>query len=606
MNKKIRSKIEEVKKVFYYSYLALKVVGKNNKGIVISLFVTDILVVIIPLIDTYIYKRIIDLVVDYLQKGTSIFPGIYILLGFRFLTFFLELLVYSLDSFLTKYTYKLSQIEFEYAINKKYSELDVMLFENPEMKNLFNMVNDNAWKANEFVFGIFNTFQSLIQIILSVSAIAFVAPILMILGIIITIPSLFTDMRFSQINWTIWNENTDRKKKYNYISNLLKGKEESKELRLYQTGGKFADEAHEIYTDIAKNDLNVAKKYFIVNTPLSFLSASLFVLMQIILIMKVVAKTISVGDLSYTLMLFGQFNNGISTLTRSFSRQYDDSLYVESVFEFLNLKNKIKHKKNGIVLDSSVPHTIEFKNITFKYPGSKKNVFEDFSLKINPGDKIALVGENGAGKTTLIKLLTRFYDVDKGEILIDTINIKDIDIKSWYKCVGILFQKYIQYEMSAKENIKIGRSDRNEEENMDKIVDSSEKSSAHGFISKYPEKYNQVLGSLYDNAKDPSTGQWQKIALARSYLRDASILVLDEPTAAIDARAEYEIFKKIEELQKDKTVIIISHRFSTVRNAELIYVIDEGKIVESGSHEKLMELNGIYADLFNLQAEGYK
>ena len=240
----------------------------------------------------------------------------------------------------------------------------------------------------------------------------------------------------------------------------------------------------------------------------------------------------------------------------------------------------------------------------FTYPGVKTKILRNFSLTINPGEKVAFVGENGAGKSTIIKLLARFYDVTAGEILINNKNIKELEIETWYKNLGVIFQDFIMYEDSAKENIRYGKI--YEEMGLEKITEAAKASGAHPFIEKLDKGYEQMLGRMFKGGTDLSVGQWQKIALARGFLRDAPILVLDEPTASIDARAESEIFNKVEKLSKDKTVIIISHRFSTVRNADKIYVIDDGKIVESGSHTELMKINGQYATLFNLQAKGYK
>ena len=250
------------------------------------------------------------------------------------------------------------------------------------------------------------------------------------------------------------------------------------------------------------------------------------------------------------------------------------------------------------------PPVIEFKKVSFKYPGAERFILKDFNLIIRSGEKIALVGENGAGKTTLIKLLLRFYDVTEGELLINGVNIKDISLKEWHKTIGALFQDFIKYQFSFKENVLFG--DLAKPEDPEQINKAIQSSGANGYLPTLPKGMNQQVGKMFEEGVDLSGGQWQKLALARAFYRDAPLLILDEPTSAIDAKAEFEIFERVQNLQKDKTVIIISHRFSTVRNADRILVLDEGQIIEEGTHNQLMKKKGLYAELFEIQAQGYK
>ena len=257
------------------------------------------------------------------------------------------------------------------------------------------------------------------------------------------------------------------------------------------------------------------------------------------------------------------------------------------------------------LFSSEITPSIRFKDVSFKYPGADKYVIENLSLDIKPGEKIAIVGENGAGKTTIVKLLSRFYKVDKGAVLLDDININDIKIESWYKNLGVLFQDYNTYpHLTLKENIYLGRS--YEPIDISKIEIAAHQANVDSFVHDYKKGYDQVLSEKYKGGTRPSTGQWQKIAIARFFYRNSPVVVFDEPTASIDAISEAEIFGKIYDFFKGKTVIIISHRFSTVRNADKIYVLDKGEIIESGNHEELMKLKGKYHKAFNIQAKGYK
>ena len=283
---------------------------------------------------------------------------------------------------------------------------------------------------------------------------------------------------------------------------------------------------------------------------------------------------------------------------------YEFGLYIVDIFDFFDLENDIK---NGTIClkDTNSPPEIKFENISFKYPNTDKFIFKNFSLDIQPSEHIAIVGENGAGKTTLIKLLMRFYDLDKGRILMNGIDLKELDIDTWYKMVGTLFQDYNFYHFDAKTNIGIGNISNIKE--MEKIVEAAKASGAHEFIDKYDKKYKTPLSKQFKGGINPSKGQKQKVALARAFFKDAPMLVLDEPTSSIDPKAEFEIFEKLFDFAKDKSVVIISHRFSTVRNASRIVVLHNGKIIEQGAHEKLVKIkNGEYKKAFELQKKGYE
>lgn len=279
--------------------------------------------------------------------------------------------------------------------------------------------------------------------------------------------------------------------------------------------------------------------------------------------------------------------------------------FLTPIIDVLSFKSRITDSLHPHNFPKKIAKGIEFRNVTFFYQNSKKPVLKNVNLSFKSNESIALVGENGSGKTTLIKLLCRLYDVSEGEILIDGINIKNFCLSDLYENMGVIFQDFMKYEALVKENIAFGRvKDLHKKE---KIKQSAIKSGAWNFIKDLEHKYETQLGKkLKQEGTDLSVGQWQKIALARAFFRDAQLLILDEPTAAVDAKAEYDLFKKFRTLTKNKITFLISHRFSTVRMADKIVVIDKGKIVEVGNHEELLKKKGKYAKLFKLQAEGYK
>jgi len=305
-------------------------------------------------------------------------------------------------------------------------------------------------------------------------------------------------------------------------------------------------------------------------------------------------------------------------LTSAFSRSRDimeslvqqlvdvseQALYVKDLFDYFDTKPSIISKPNALPVPRSIRTGFEFQNVYFTYPGAKEEVFKGVSFKLKPGERIALVGENGAGKTTLVKLLARLYDPTEGRILLDGVDLKDYSAEELRREIGVLFQDYVRYDMTAGENIGFGRIE--ELGNQPKTEQAAVKSLAAPVIEKLQNRYQQMLGWRFDGGAELSTGQWQKIALGRAYMRDAQILILDEPTASLDARAEFEVYRRFLDLTGGKTAVLISHRFSTVRMADRILFLEQGKLIEEGTHQELVTLRGKYAELFELQAKGYR
>ncbi|MCA9374885.1 ABC transporter ATP-binding protein, partial [Candidatus Dojkabacteria bacterium] len=321
-------------------------------------------------------------------------------------------------------------------------------------------------------------------------------------------------------------------------------------------------------------------------------------------IYKVLQGDITIGALTFYIGMAGSYTSSLEGLMRELSRFYRDSSFMTSYYKFLEIPNKIISGKKKLSSNSRPPEIV-FKHVDFIYPNSQKIVIEDLELTINPGERIALVGTNGSGKSTIIKLLCRLYDVSSGTITIDGIDIKELDVTHWHQQIGVLFQNFNKYGvLNAGENISIGNTQHAHQRDL--VLEASKKAEAHEFLQKLDKGYNQVLSKRFKRGTNLSGGEWQKVALARNFYRDAPILILDEPTSAIDAISEEKIFERLYKFAANKTVIIVSHRFSTVRKADKIYVLDAGKIIEGGTHEELMKLNGKYAEAFAVQAKGYK
>jgi ATP-binding cassette subfamily B protein len=280
------------------------------------------------------------------------------------------------------------------------------------------------------------------------------------------------------------------------------------------------------------------------------------------------------------------------------------AVYLKDFFDFFEIEPRIKPAAGGRPFPASIKQGFTFEGVGFRYVNSDRWAIRNVSFTLQAGEKLALVGENGAGKTTLVKLLARLYDPTEGRILLDGRNLREYDLWELRKNVGVIFQDYIRYQLTVSQNIAVGNID--EKENRDRIEDASQKSLADLLIQRLPGKYEQALGKRFNQGVELSGGEWQKIALARAYMKESQLLILDEPTSALDARAEYEVFQRFAELTRGKTAVLISHRFSTVRMADRILVLDRGEVLEIGSHAALLQLNGRYAELFHLQARGYQ
>ena len=316
-----------------------------------------------------------------------------------------------------------------------------------------------------------------------------------------------------------------------------------------------------------------------------------------------------VGTLSLAKMIFlagaiAGASTNIQALFSTFSGIADQALFMTDLLDFFAVKPRIAARSGAILAPRPIRRGIEFRNVSFAYPGNPKPVLRGINLMIEPHERIALVGENGQGKTTLAKLLTRLYDPSEGEILLDGVDLRDYDLNSLWNEIGAIFQDFMRYDMTASENIGMGRIEA--ASNIFQIRAAAMKSYAENLIRKLPKGYDQLLGCRFEGGMELSGGEWQKIAIARAHLRDAQILILDEPTAALDARSESEVFQHFTELAQGKMTFLISHRFSTVRMADRILVLENGRIAEQGPHDRLVKSGGRYAEMFELQAAGYR
>lgn len=324
----------------------------------------------------------------------------------------------------------------------------------------------------------------------------------------------------------------------------------------------------------------------------------------VFIIYKTIEGKISIGDLTFLAGSFRQLRTLLDGILSRFTSVSQGAIYLKDYFDFFDIQPTIVPSSRALAFPNPIKQGFVFENVSFKYVNSDGWANHNLNFTLPAGEKLALVGENGAGKTTLVKLLARLYDPSEGRILLDGHDLREYNLTELRKNVGVIFQDYIRYQMTVSQNIAVGNID--EKENRELIVQSAKKSLADRLVEKLAGKYDQALGKRFNQGVELSGGEWQKIALARAYMKEAQVLILDEPTSALDARAEYEVFQRFSELTKGKTAVLISHRFSTVRMADRILVLDKGELLEIGSHEELLNKQGRYAELFNLQAMGYQ
>jgi ATP-binding cassette, subfamily B, bacterial len=420
--------------------------------------------------------------------------------------------------------------------------------------------------------------------------------------IMAAIPSFIAETRFAEHAFRLFRWRSPETRQQHYLETLLAREDYAKEVQLYQLGGILLQRYRDIFHRLYKDDRNLTIKKGIWGYLLGLLSTIAFYGAYAWIVMATIGGTISLGEMTMYLMVFRQGQSTFASALTSIGGMYEDNLYLANLYEFLE---QPMPQNQGRITQGKTNDGIRFEHVSFSYPGSQKSVLNDISLHLPLGEKLAIVGENGSGKTTLIKLLTNLYTPTSGRILLDGVDLRDWDIDVLRQRIGVIFQNFVQYQFTVGENVGVGDvshlADRQEWEI------AAQKGMATPFIETLPEKFDTQLGKWFKGGQELSGGQWQKIALARAFMRsNADILILDEPTAAMDAEAEMNIFNHFRSLTQSKMVVLISHRFSTVRMADKIIVMANGAIIEQGSHEQLIAADGRYAHLFSLQAAGYK
>ena len=450
--------------------------------------------------------------------------------------------------------------------------------------------------------------QSVTTLVFTVLLLRFSPWFLLLMGAGI-LPSFFGETHYAFLGYAKNFRQTPAKRQMDYLRQVAGSREGAKELKVFGLSGFLTGRFRQISQRIYEENVALSRRKLFWGGLLALLGTLGYYGSYAFVIWKALHGAYNIGIFTLLTTAIQQASSNLQQAFSTASGIADQALFLTDLIAFFEMKPTLRSKPGALVAPRPIRAGFEFRNVSFTYPGTERFVLRNFNFVLAPGERVALIGENGQGKTTVVKLITRLYDVSEGQILLDGVDLRDYSVEDLHHEIGVIFQDFMRYEMTARENILVGRVDGNgspESIGLASIEEAARKSQASQVIRRLPERYDQMLGRRFEGGVDLSAGEWQRLALARAYLRDAQLLILDEPTAALDAKSELEVFKRFAELTAGKMALLISHRFSTVRMADRIVVLEGGKLVEEGTHAQLLASGGRYATMFETQAASYR
>jgi len=569
---------------------------------------------LIPLAVLWIGKLIVDAVVHGIATAGGGGPAPWLRLGELLV---IELGVALIGELLTRVSALLESLLGDLFANRTSVDLmrhaatlDLEQFENAELYDKLERARRQTVGRIGLFTLLLSTIQDGITLVTLGAALAVYVPWLLLLLVIAVLPSLLGETHFASLGYSLLFSWTPERRQLDYLRYIGASDISAKELKLFGLSDFLVGRYDRLSTEFYEANKALAVRKSIVSTLLAGIGTlGYYAAYAVIIYLTVIghrspAGVFTIGVLTFLAGSFRQSRDLIQRILLSLSQVYEQSLYLDDLFTFLTLEPKIRPQTGARSVPVPIRTGITFEEVGFRYPGSEEWAVRGLNFTLAPGERLALVGENGAGKTTLVKLLARLYDPTEGRILLDGVDLREYDVESLRRNVGVIFQDFVRYDFILKENIAVGNIGRLADS--DHIQTAARRSLADSVAARLASRYDQMLGRRFEGGVELSGGEWQKVALARAYMREAQLLILDEPTASLDARAEYQVFLRFSELTRGRMAVLISHRFSTVRMADRILVLQGGRLVEQGTHDALVAQGGLYAELFQLQAAGYR
>lgn len=580
-----------------------RMIWQTSPGMTIGNVLLRIVKAAIPVVMLWVGKLLIDEIIFQMNGPVHSFGKIWLYLGMELALALLSDIINRGITLLDSLLGDLFSNSTSVRLIKHAASLDLYQFEDSQFYDKLERARRQTTSRTVLMAQVLTQAQDIITILFfAVGLIAF-KPVLILILFIAIIPSFLGETHFSSATYSLTRGWTPQRRELDYLRYIGASDETAKEIKIFGLQDFIARRFRDLSDKYYAANKKLAAQRALWGSVLSAIGTFAYYGAYVYIVVDTVQGEISVGQLTFLAGSFLQMRNMLQAIMNRFSQIAESALYLQDLFDFFALKPQIVPRPHLRKVPIPVQQGFTFENVGFKYHGSERWSIKNLSFHLHAGEKLALVGENGAGKTTLVKLLARLYEPTEGRILLDGTDLREYDINDLRKNVSIIFQDFVRFQMEAKENIAIGNIEHLREQL--EIEESARKSLADTVIAKLPEKYAQVLGRRFQGGVELSGGEWQKVALARAYMGDAQLMILDEPTSALDARAEHEVFLRFADLMEGKMAVLISHRFSTVRMADRILFLENGQLLELGSHEELMEKDGKYAALFRLQARGY-
>ncbi|MET4106956.1 ABC transporter ATP-binding protein [Hymenobacter sp. UYP22] len=586
----------------------LRLIWQTSPGLTLGNVGLRLLRALLPVAMLYVGQLILDAVVQLSQLPapertlTPVLSLVALEFGLAILSDALGRGVALLDSLLGDLFANQSSVR----LMQHAAELDLDQFEDSNFYDKLERARRQTLSRTVLMAQVLSQAQDVLTMsFLAVGLVAF-NPWLLLLLLVAVVPAFLGESHFNERSYSLVHGWTPERRELDYLRQTGASDETAKEVKIFGLSGFLIDRFRQLSDEFYQQNKSLVIKRAGWGTFFAAVGAAGYYAAYVYIISQAVYGWVSIGQLTFLAGSFARMRGLLEGILSRFSSVAEGALYLQDFFEFFQLQPRIRRDESRTVRPFPRPirQGFTFENVGFKYRTAEKWALRNLNFELQAGEKLALVGENGAGKTTLVKLLARLYDPTEGRILLDGHDLREYDPQELRQEIGVIFQDFVRFQLPAGQNLAVGRIE--EKGNQPRIEQAAQQSLADSVIAKLPQGYEQMIGRRFNGGVDLSGGEWQKIALGRAYMRDAQLLILDEPTAALDARAEYEVFQRFKELTQGKTAVLISHRFSTVRMADRILVIENGQFQEIGSHEELLARGGRYAELFRLQAAGYQ